>query len=270
MKYTNTGIVEAFNKGRTDGKTGNIFIEDNTIYSYGRHFPLAIRMKDWFLINGDKYSVTTSGHTGYCISKLQPNIQISFSALRSAGIEPTEIKLIDNLKDTWEKVEYKDKETGETKTREVHHLATCLFKANSKHYLSGFDDQESYRRNSYFLTELNKPYKTVKKAIEGFKTPEVTKAFKDGLDVKRQGEWFFIPCEKIKTRDLKKTQSKFWIKDGTHTAREVRRNKDNLIFVRGTVRHTNGQHKMLNLGNTWHRVAKNTAVNSWQADGGID
>jgi hypothetical protein len=43
----------------------NIYCEGDVIYSYGSHFPMAVCLgDDFFLKNGDKYSVTTSKHQG--------------------------------------------------------------------------------------------------------------------------------------------------------------------------------------------------------------
>lgn len=71
---TNQQIINNFVNGATTGKiTRNnpyaggkltpLFIEGDTIYSYGKHFPLARRNADGtFWVNPDKYSVTTSKH----------------------------------------------------------------------------------------------------------------------------------------------------------------------------------------------------------------
>ena len=83
-------LIERFTKGATGGSASNLFIEDDVIYSYGHHFPLAIR-KDWgndirYLINADRNSVSTSAHQNLCIQNLEPNVQIPFSALESAEL----------------------------------------------------------------------------------------------------------------------------------------------------------------------------------------
>lgn len=47
----------------TEGKAreGRVFVEGDTIYSYGHHFPIAHRIRDnEYLLNEDKYSTTTS------------------------------------------------------------------------------------------------------------------------------------------------------------------------------------------------------------------
>lgn len=70
---TNQQIITKFVSGATSGKitrrnnfTGRktpLFIEGDTIFSYGKHFPLARRNADGtFWVNPEKYSVTTSKH----------------------------------------------------------------------------------------------------------------------------------------------------------------------------------------------------------------
>lgn len=62
---TNKQIITKFVSGATSGNNSNrsLFIEGDTIYSYGRHFPLARRNADGtFWVNPEKYSVTTSKH----------------------------------------------------------------------------------------------------------------------------------------------------------------------------------------------------------------
>lgn len=62
----NKQIAKNFAAGATKGKGSNLFIEGDTIYSYGLHFPVARRNADgtfWF--NPDKYSQSTSRHQSY-------------------------------------------------------------------------------------------------------------------------------------------------------------------------------------------------------------
>ena len=66
----NKNICEDFIQGITTTKTNNLFIEKfvngiSVLYSYGRHFPLGIKLLDnTFLINSDGYSNTTARHKG--------------------------------------------------------------------------------------------------------------------------------------------------------------------------------------------------------------
>lgn len=71
---TNNEIALAFAGGETTGKANSMFIESvgsvTIIYSYGHHFPIAIRTaldvegKRLYLFNSDKYSRTTSKQQG--------------------------------------------------------------------------------------------------------------------------------------------------------------------------------------------------------------
>lgn len=63
---TNSGIAEAFAQGATRGKGNNMFIDGDTIYSYGRHFPMATRGADGTIyMTTKKYSVSTAKHLSY-------------------------------------------------------------------------------------------------------------------------------------------------------------------------------------------------------------
>ena len=68
----NTDVIRAFVKGEEIGCAGHLYIAKNVLFSYGEHFPMAIRLKDLvnnsigykFIINKDSYSKTTSRHQG--------------------------------------------------------------------------------------------------------------------------------------------------------------------------------------------------------------
>jgi hypothetical protein len=51
-----------------DGKTKNLYFEKingkMVLFSYGRHFPLCVKLNDGFLFNVEGYSVTTARHKG--------------------------------------------------------------------------------------------------------------------------------------------------------------------------------------------------------------
>ncbi|MBW1812145.1 MAG: hypothetical protein JRJ39_00355 [Deltaproteobacteria bacterium] len=91
---TNNNVIEAFFDQAADGPTGagNVYWEDKkTLYSYGRHFPLAYKLRSGsYLFNGDKYSSSTGRHqseTAAYRDEGRGDITISFSALQAAGIE---------------------------------------------------------------------------------------------------------------------------------------------------------------------------------------
>jgi hypothetical protein len=63
-------ISEAFAKGATKGKTNNILIIGDTIYSYGTHFPIARKVGHIAFFTTKGYSNTTSKHKSRVYSAL--------------------------------------------------------------------------------------------------------------------------------------------------------------------------------------------------------
>lgn len=73
MRYTNRAIAKAFAAGARTGRTGRgtMFIDGDAIYSYGYHWPIAVRRPGkQALVNRDRYSRTTSKQTGYVAGEL--------------------------------------------------------------------------------------------------------------------------------------------------------------------------------------------------------
>jgi hypothetical protein len=69
MRISN--VAQMFAEGETTGGTKDLFIEGNVIYSYGHHFPIAIRFSDGTIIfNKDGYSMSTSRHKNLVRSAL--------------------------------------------------------------------------------------------------------------------------------------------------------------------------------------------------------
>ena len=69
-------VAKRFANGATKGKGCNVFIDGDTIYSYGYHFPIARRVREGggegyegrvvaYLFNSDSYSSSTSKHQSY-------------------------------------------------------------------------------------------------------------------------------------------------------------------------------------------------------------
>lgn len=81
---TNKDLAIKFAQGSTKGKTKNMFIEGDKIYSYGYHFVIAKRVFGGFEITTSKYSQSTARQVSYV------NFQI-----RQTGLEVTEVE---NLK----------------------------------------------------------------------------------------------------------------------------------------------------------------------------
>jgi len=293
--YTHSDIIYNFfySKDRRHYcKGARVFFEDDRLYSFGHHFILAIRTKhNAFIINADKYSVSTSCHQSIAIS-ISPKgtPQIPFSALGAANVQIDNIEIIDKSDDTWEMRTTRDPKTGKKKTYLVHHLGACLFREGGRYFLSAIDLE--CRRPQYFLVELVNPASSVYEAfrqISGLNN-EDWEAYTRG-EILRQGEYFFKPVGttnelkqqlKIKKLEIKKRvdlnelffreptgglSSLFTQRRNPHIATECI-NYNGAVYARGTVRHT--EHKMLRLGKLWHKVALNFVFDSWTAAGAVD
>ena len=73
-------------RGGRNSQSNAYFDGDGILYSYGEHFPMTVALKkheDFFLVNGDSTSVTTSKHRGYVFSRITSSryAVIPFSAL---------------------------------------------------------------------------------------------------------------------------------------------------------------------------------------------
>lgn len=100
--------------------SGTVFYEGDSIYSYGRHFEMARVMRDrsgepsFVLVNGDRFSVTTSGHQsgvrGVIRSSGLPSIIVPYSAMDAAGIELDSIRPIQVREDRTETIKHESTE----------------------------------------------------------------------------------------------------------------------------------------------------------------
>lgn len=80
-------------------------VNDDAIFSYGSHFPLAVATRNRrgeptaLILNGDRWGPTTSKHQGMVRSMADrshlPHVIVPFEALRSAGIDPVDIEIVE-------------------------------------------------------------------------------------------------------------------------------------------------------------------------------
>ena len=207
--------------GTVQWKGSRISCEGGVIKSY-HWWPMAYYLgmkkgQHFFLKQGDRYSSSTTGHQGLVQSYCK-GATVSFSALSSAGVDASQLRLEnilsiqDDFMESWlikRKVGGKwkyFKDTGEAWTppnqgmfiaierisdTEVsgywHILGGVLFNIGSRYLLCGIDD------GTYFVIELPKKAKNINHAFQILKPRPVVLAENQGISVKRQGEWFFIP-----------------------------------------------------------------------------
>jgi hypothetical protein len=87
----------------------NVFADGDTLYSYGRHFALALVLRNkkgeavGWLLNGERNSVSTGRHQRETRDILRrtglPIVIIPFAALRAAAIDPDSIRILETLQD---------------------------------------------------------------------------------------------------------------------------------------------------------------------------
>jgi hypothetical protein len=284
--YFEAGVRDRYNKAC------NMYFEGDTLCSYGSHFILAIKTKQGnYLLNGDTYSVTTSGHQSHVRSHAPTNSPIiPFSALYAMIEQRTKklkgyydrdkelkkINILDITKDTWTTETGTDKE-GNPYEVQVHHLGASLIKYRNKTYISSIDiTGKAY--NTFFIVQLKNNVDTVEQAyreLAGNLTDQQYKDYQEGV-IQRQGEYFFIPITD-KTNDLlflskqKKVKCDVDLSKGqgnAHTAKDYIKTVSGIIYVKRSIRHD--EHKMVSLKNIWNQVIKNTAKQSWSASGNVD
>ncbi len=91
---TNYEVARAFSNGETKPHTKYMFIDDDTIYSYGYHFPMARKIKDGvYLINSNSYSSSTSKHMGHVKTSLMWSKQIY---LKGCDLKNIELQILSN------------------------------------------------------------------------------------------------------------------------------------------------------------------------------
>jgi len=170
----------------------------------------------------------------------------------------------------------------------MHLLGRCVFRVHKadegfRYYLSGTDETMVNPWNGYFLAQLPHAVETVDEAIESLKPNAVINAENLGIEVKRQGEWFFIPdTAKLlgASQVMGNGNGLYGLATNLLEHRDSERNrrhlctqlkiKDGIRYAKGTIRHIEREHKMLKLGNVWHTVHENTEIKSFRAQGRVD
>jgi hypothetical protein len=221
---------------------------------------------------------------------------IPFSAIESAKLDVRKIKVIDETPaETIVRTVTNGQDPKTYKTRykdvDVHFTGAKLFQIGERQFLFDIDRNEiEHKIFNPFLVELKHSVKTVKDAYEALKPQLVKDAEAKGVEVKRQGEWFFIPKKLSKTfvkENHKKVVTNEWsVKQGNKPIMEfvpmtlrAGNNRPNRVdagftvgslhYVKGVAKHDGREHKDLELAG-WHIAIPNTSISSWTITGDID
>jgi len=156
MKLTNDNVAEHFSKGDiTNAQGSNMFIEEDTIYSYGHHYKIAVRLTPDqkfatgidHVYNPERYSSTTNKHQAVVRRYLQ-----SYIAIPDCNTEETflrgyleELKLeVEEVKTKQSKLKAKGKrfyqfeskiDTMSERVKEVEHFTVSLYGGQAIHFI---------------------------------------------------------------------------------------------------------------------------------------
>lgn len=211
---------------------GSIFCEPNKLFSFGKHFTLAVRLpqgsKAPFLLNGEYSSHSTTKHQNLAVCTLL-GPTVSFSALRAAGIH--EADFLNGSATIKDYVHDRHFIAREHKTKNIFQRAAnyegyTIFptklqfvpcKKQGSGYRTFYQPEGDWIYYSWHLggvgvliakngknflgilderqyccIELRRPAASVAAAIEQLKPHAVKQAEAAGVTVQRQGEWFFV------------------------------------------------------------------------------
>jgi len=285
-------------------KSGSVFIDFTptgkpVLLSYGWHFPMAFYADrenglPVLLLNGDRYSVTTSTHQGMVLNRTfgeSNKVTVSMNAVYRAidwtrggvgnsrrwsdyeyKVDIDKIVVLDFWKEEHSDTEIEDatavfyqtlhKADGTTERAPYrwHRAGFTLFKVRERDHLfiAGMDGQ------SYFVSAIDVHRytpRTVKEALEALKPDVVKEAEKSGKKVMRQGEWFFVRDDGLTERDEKvmyeSLERNFVLpRELTGNPHTATRGRvfHDLIVVSGSIRHP--EHRMLRLSKATQRTGK--------------
>lgn len=236
---------------------------------------------------------------------------LPFTAFEQSNLNLSNIKILDQS--GAEEVSRKNREYSQEirdyveKLVQVHFTGASLFEVDGKYFLFDIDREEiQHGIFNPFIAEIPVAVKTIAEAYRALKPKEVLAAEKKGLEVLRQGEWFFIPSKAPKFSrslhtKLKKLQK---LREGmSYTTEWTRRqevgdqmakiqskvpapmslqagnNRPNdceqaikigkVTYCTGKVTHRGREHRDLEL-KRWYTVVPNTATRSFQITGDVD
>ena len=206
---------------------------------------------------------------------------IPFNVLAAANLKLSETRVLEQGPESTHQVK---PFLGAYQTQERHFTGALLLENSGRKFLMDIDREEiKHQIFNAFFVEVDRSVKTIAEAYESMKPEVVKQAEAKGLDVKRQGEWFFIPTDKTLT--VLNQQIKSWEKQG-ETEVLVRsqishgKGRPNTLykpkgfgaldqFVCGMVEHTGREHRPLDLGSEVDQKSENkpTTFKLWQVVG---
>lgn len=216
-------------------------------------------------------------------TRLSRHIQmIPFSVFMEAGLNLLNIDILDRgAEETLvrQEIKYDSKlKKNVPHDVEIHYTGASLFKVDGKTFLFDIDRREiNHKIFNAFMVQLQTEVSTIGEAYEALKPKEVLDAEAKGLEVLRQGEWFFVPVKG--EYEAKKASGRFDKKQYEPMTLQAGRNRPNTVqkyavvgkntYVTGTVEHSGREHHPLMLRG-WFKPVVNTSIQSFTLTGDVD
>lgn len=307
MEQNLLDTMELFKAGKT-GKNGNFFAVVNAVVyrdikeNHDGTFSniqdiLVIRTNSGILL-GNSSRLKNLEDKRYT-TKLEPSrvqrilsetiSMIPFSVFSEAGLDLMTCEIVDSgpAETLMEKTDVTEFGHGQPRKKEIarHYTGARLFRAKSKnpltlqthkYFLCDVDRREiSHGIINFFLAELPEKCGSIVEAYDMLKPTEVKNAEANGIQVQRQGEFFFIAstvknfieCPII--RQIQVGNSRPNRVEKGHSVTDTKGNTE--FYVTGTISHTGREHADLELDKTkWFKVVPNTSKANFQLTGDID
>jgi hypothetical protein len=187
------------------------------------------------------------------------NYTIPFNVLDAAKLKLSETTVLENGPES-------DHNLGSGVTR--HFTGALLLENHGHKFLMDIDRQEiKYNLFNVFFVEVKKHVKTIEEAYDSMMPDEVKQAIRNGIEVKRQGEWFFIDAKK--TINVQRKNIKTWLSNNDRKSTDIivsrydvahGKGRPNSLYrtinagkeiddlVCGNVSHSGREHKTIDLG----------------------
>ena len=187
------------NKRQPNGKSGNMFFENETIYSYGYHFPMAKFInKNTVLYNVDSYSITTSQHQ----STVRSAIPSYYKVIKCIAINKYDLNSHDHLKNiNWyisQTKEFisKSKRARVNKAYYLQDAKNMIYNLNEYLKLFRIKSKLPYKQQKEIKTLLNSDFSQIQDeiiALEKKKQEKERALLAEKLPKWRKGEIYNLP-----------------------------------------------------------------------------
>ena len=289
-----------FNKERTTAINArkSLWFSQDDLYSYQEKIVIRFskssnrksKGEEWYLLNGDKYSITTTRHQDLILCKAPKNcFTVSFTALNQAGDlldHSKNLRLIDYTTDQYEQYrsllsKERNPPPGFTKLGPInsswHKPGYVLLQFYQSWYLCGIDE------GSYFVSLLPSSCSTIDEALISLRPKLIQDVDREGKKkVYGQGEWFFVAntpntlfpsvlADKNYVLPRRANRGNLHVASKGFTLR-------NKTFVQGSIFHRSartgkrsGEHRQLQLEKCiWYEAIRNTSLGDWSSQGRAD